>query len=138
MALMSNKERLHIEAHSGQHHLWTTQLPLSFKKYALTSPEWITATRKRLMVNLYPFQSHCRFCKGGWCDVNGEHAIMCAEGHSRVLRHNTVRNVVAKAARDVGLNTDIELVGGLGDQRQPGDVIVYNWNDGRHLLIDVD
>ena len=25
----------------------------------------------------------------------------------------------------------------MGDQRRPGDVIVYNWRDGRHLLIDV-
>ena len=32
LALMSNIERLHIEANSGQHHLWVTQLPLSFKK----------------------------------------------------------------------------------------------------------
>ena len=59
MTLMSNKEKLHIEAHSGQHHLWIRQLPLSFKKYALTSPEWTIATRKRLMLNVYPFRSHC-------------------------------------------------------------------------------
>ena len=25
----------------------------------------------------------------------------------------------------------------VGDQRRPGDVIVYNWRNGRHLLIDV-
>ena len=137
MKLMNNKERLHIEAHSGQHHLWVTQLPLSFKKFALTSPEWTAATRKRLMMDVFPFQSHCRFCKGGWCDVKGEHAIMCSGGHSRTLRHDTVRDIVARAARDVGFKTDLEHGGGLGDQRRPGDVIIYNWRAGRHLLIDV-
>ena len=62
---------------------------------------------------------------------------MCPEEHSRGLRHNTSRNIIAKAARDVGFNTDIEHAGGLGDQRRQGDVIVYNWHNGRHLLIDV-
>ena len=85
MALMSSKERMHIEAHSGQHHLWIRQLPLSFKKYALTTPEWMVAVRKRLMIDVFAYQSHCTFCKGGWCDVKGGHSIMCAGGHSRTL-----------------------------------------------------
>ena len=55
---------------------------------------------------------------------------MCPGGHSRVLRHDTERDIIAKAAREVGLNTDIEHGGA-------DDVIIYNWNKGRHLLIDV-
>ena len=105
---MSKNEKLHIEAHSGQHHLWITQLQLSFKKYALTSSEWWTAARKRLMVKVFPFQSHCNFCKGGWCDANGNHAIMCGGGHSRTFRHNATRNIIARAARDVGFTTGLE------------------------------
>ena len=135
--LMSIKERLHIEAHSGQTHEWITQLPLSFKKYNLKSLDWMTAARRRLRLNVFPSQKHCTFCKGGWCDVKGDHAIMCGGGASRNLRHNNVRNIIAKAARDVGFKTGLEHGGGLGDKRRPGDVIVYNWRDGRHLLIDV-
>ena len=48
-----------------------------------------------------------------------------------------MRNIVAKAVRDCGFKTDIEHGGGLGDKRRPGDVIVYNWNGRKHLLIDV-
>ena len=44
--LMSSRERLHIEAHSGQTHAWVTLLPLSFKKYNLSSPDWISAARR--------------------------------------------------------------------------------------------
>ena len=62
---------------------------------------------------------------------------MCGGGHSRILRHNTIRNIISKAARDVGFTTDIEHGGGLGDERRPGDVIIYNWRENRHLLIDV-
>ena len=62
---------------------------------------------------------------------------MCPGGASRILRHNNVRNIIAKAVREIGLKTDIEHGGGLGDQRRPGDVIVWNWCEGKHLLIDV-
>ena len=53
---------------------------------------------------------------------------MCGGGG---LRHNNIRDILAKAARDVVFRTDIKHGGGLGDQRRPGDVIVYNWRDGR-------
>ena len=134
---MTMKEKLHIEAHSSQNHEWVRLLPLSFMKYNLTSPDWVAAARKRLRLNVFSTQKHCTFCKGGWCDVKGDHASMCGGGTSRILRHNNIRNIIAKAARDVGFSTDLEHGGGLGDQRRPGDVIVYNWRDGRHLLIDV-
>ena len=135
--LMSTRERMHIEAHSGKHHAWVNVLPLSFKKYNLSSPDWVAAARRRLMLNVFPCQKHCLFCKEGWCDVKGDHATMCGGGSSRVVRHSTTRKTIAKAVRDIGFRTDIEHGGGLGDQRRPGDVIVYNWRDGRHLLIDV-
>ena len=89
------------------------------------------------MLNVFPCQKHCKFCKGGWCDIKGDHATMCGGGSSRILRHNIMRNIIAKAARDVGFKTDFEHGGGLGDHRRSGDVIVYNWRNGRHLLIDV-
>ena len=53
MSSMSGRERVHIEAHSGQHQLWVAQLPLSFKRYSLTSPEWVAAARRRLMVDVF-------------------------------------------------------------------------------------
>ena len=130
-------EILHIEAHSGQNHEWVTLLPLSFKKYNLTSPVWVAAARRRMRLNVFPCQKHCTFCKGGWCDVKGDHAAMCGGGTSRCLRHNNIRNTIAKAVRDVGFRTDLEHGGGLGDQRRPGDIIVYNLRNGRDLLIDV-
>ena len=135
--LMSNQERLHIEAHSGPHHAWVTLLPLEFMRYNMTPSVWATSARKRLRLDVYPVEKQCSFCKWGRCDVKGEHATTCAGGSSRILRHNTLRDIVAKAVRDCGYKTDIEHGGGLADQRRPGDVIVYNWQGGKHLLIDV-
>ena len=135
--LMTMKDRLHIEAHSGPTHSWITKLPLSYRKYNLKSSDWTAGARRRLRLDVFPSQKHCTFCKGWWCHVKGDHATMCGGGASRLLRHNNIRNIIAKAAIDVGFKTDIEHGGGLGDQRRPGDVILYDWRDGCHLLIDV-
>ena len=62
---------------------------------------------------------------------------MCGGGPSRRLRHNLIRDMIAKAAREVGFKTDIEHGSGLQDGRKPGDVIIYNWKKSKHLLIDV-
>ena len=98
---------------------------------------FISAIRRRLRLDVLRLERQCAFCKWCKCDVKGEHAVMCPGGASRILRHNNVRNIIAKAVREIGLRTDIEHGGGLGDERRPGDVIVWNWYEGKHLLIDV-
>ena len=97
--LMTMKDRLHIEAHSGPTHSWITKLPLSYRKYNLKSSDWTAGARRRLRLDVFPSQKHCTFCKGGWCDVKGDHTTMCGGGASRVLRHNNIRNIIAKTAR---------------------------------------
>ena len=62
---------------------------------------------------------------------------MCKGGASRILRHNEVRDIVGKAFKDIGYDIGYEHGGGLMDGRKPGDVIVYNWKNRKHLLIDV-
>ena len=116
------KDRLHIEAHLGPTHSWITILPLSYRKYNIKSSDWTAAAQRRLRLDLFTSQKHCTFCKGGWCDVKVDHATMCGGGASRALRHNNIRIIIAK----VGFKTEIKHGGGLGDQRRPGDVIVYD------------
>ena len=62
---------------------------------------------------------------------------MCGSGPSRTWRHNSLRDLLAKAIESVGFNIGYEHNGGLPDDRRPGDIIVYNWNGDKHLLIDV-
>ena len=80
-------------------------------------------------------EKQCTFCKWCRCDVKRDHAVMCSGGDSRILRHYNIWDIIAKAVRDVGLSTDIEHDGALGDQRKPGDVIICSWCGGKHLLI---
>ena len=62
---------------------------------------------------------------------------MCKGGPSRILRHNEIRDTLAKAIKRAGFSIGLEHGGGLSDNRKPGDIIVYNWERGKHLLIDV-
>ena len=62
---------------------------------------------------------------------------MCGSGPSRIWRHNSIRNLLAKAIENVGYTVGFEHNGGLPDDRRPGDIIAYNWMGNKHLLIDV-
>ena len=62
---------------------------------------------------------------------------MCGSGPSRIWRHNSIRDLVAKAIENVGYSIGFEHNGGLNDDRRPGDIIVYNWVGDKHLLIDI-
>ena len=46
--LMSTEEKIRIKACSGAGHTWVTVLPLSFKRYNMTSAMWRTSVLKRL------------------------------------------------------------------------------------------
>ena len=48
-----------------------------------------------------------------------------------------VRDLIRKEAQSCGFVTDIEHSGGYQDKRRPGDVIVFNYNGSKHLLIDI-
>ena len=62
---------------------------------------------------------------------------MCGAGPSRIWRHNSIRDLVAKAAENAGYKIGKGHCGWLPDERRPGDIIVYNWIRDKHLLIDI-
>ena len=103
----------------------------------MSSEQWLVAARRRLRLDVVPMMTRCPICKQQFCDVKGDHSIICSRSSSRNLRHNGVRNMVAMATRQAGFKTCLEHHGGLTDGRRPGDVIVYNWEGEKHLLIDV-
>ena len=134
---MSLCKRNWIKANTITHLSWIRALPLDWQNWNLSSAEWRAAARRRLHLHVIPVERQCRFCKLHRCDVWGTHATSCSGGSSRKLRHNCVRDILARAIRDAGFRTGYEHGGGLYDDIRPGDVIVYNWEGDKHLLIDV-
>ena len=99
--------------------------------------KWTTAVRRRLYLDVIPAEQQCPYCHWQRCDTKGNHAVMCGAGPSRIWRHNSIRDLVAKAVENAGYKIGKEHSGGLPDERRPGDIIVYNWIRDKHLLIDI-
>ena len=45
--------------------------------------QWLLTTRRCVCLPIAPYKIKCRACKGGWCDVKGEHQVVCAGLGSR-------------------------------------------------------
>ena len=135
--LMDADERIHIEARSGNTQYWVKQAPLKFMGWQLEPEEWSTSARRRLRLDVAPLEKSCPCCSYGWCDKKGNHALICAGLGSTRLRHDAVRDLLRKEIQDCGYATAIEHDGGLDGKRRPGDIIIFNFNGGKHLLIDV-
>ena len=134
---LNDEELSHTLAHSGSNNWWTTCAPLEWKKWNMKPREWTAATRRRLRLDVIPSEQQCSYCHWQRCDTKGNHAVMCGSGPSRTWRHNSLRNLLAKAIESVGFKIGYEHNGGLHDGRKPGDIIVYNWGIDKHLLVDV-
>ena len=136
-SLMSADEKLHVEEHKGSDHAWVRTLPLQHCGFVLAPKIWVSAARRRLRVDIAPRPSKCRYCWGGTCDTKGDHAVICGGKGDRNLRHNAIRDLIAKTARDAGFRIMLEHGGDLGDQRRPGDVAIERFESGKTCLIDV-
>ena len=134
---LNDEELFHTLAHSGSTNWWATCTPLAYKKWNIPPDKWTAATRRRLHLDVIPAAQQCSYCHWQRCDTKGNHAVMCKSGPSRIWRHNSIRDLLAKAIENVGYQVGYEHSGGLPDERRPGDIIVYNWTRDKHLLIDV-
>ena len=136
-SILNDNEKIHVEAVSGSTHHWVRQTPLKWMGWNMEPEVWVAAARRRLFLDVVPSASACPCCKWGRCDTKGNHSVVCSGLGSTRMRHDAIRDLIVKEAQSCGYTTGIEHHGDLGDKRRPGDVIIYNWNRGKHLLIDV-
>ena len=69
--------------------------------------EFAVEVKKRLRVDLYPRGGFCPFCHET-LDVKGDHALLCAAGGDRTIRHHAMRNLFAHLCDGAGLRADLE------------------------------
>ena len=147
MKTLTEDDRLNVKTHQGPHHHWVSVPPLEWAGHAMKPRIWVTAVRRRLHLPVAPFAGDCLCCTGGRTDIWGTHQVMCAGGSGTQFKHNGVVKLIAEQARNAGYRVKIEpgptvdekfiYVGaGPGDKRHP-DLLIYNWEGGKHLMIDV-
>jgi hypothetical protein len=97
-----------------------------------------TAVAYRLGAKVLNNEIPCPLCTQP-INIYGDHATCCAKSGDLVIRHNTLRNLVASIASSGLLNPVLEKQGILGNTsgRRPGDVTIPNWESGNALAIDV-
>ena len=74
-------------------------------------------------------------------DRHGDHAVCCTKTGDLIVRHNRIRDLVDKIAREGQLSPILEKKGILGESavpgRRPGDVTIPLWCEGKGLCVDV-
>jgi hypothetical protein len=119
---------------------WVTAVPSSLDGTdTLIRPRaFRVACRLRLGIPIWREGASCPCCMQT-LDIYGDHAVCCNTGGDLIVRHNRVRDLVDKFAREGHLSPVMEKKGILGDApgRRPGDVSIPLWSEGKGLAIDV-
>ena len=82
----------------------------------------------------------CPHCPDHQLDPLGHHALTCQGGGDAVLRHNSLRDVIAQFCHRARLGGQLEVGGGTeadGSRSRPADYLVPNWSTGKQAAFDI-
>ena len=127
------------QPHAGS---WVTAVPSSRWSRCYHPPvAFRVACRLRLGVPVCHVGAPCPCCMHTLLDAYGDHAICCTTTGDLIVRHNRIRDLVDKIAREGHLSPILEKKGILGESyapgRRPGYVTIPLWCEGKGLCIDV-
>jgi hypothetical protein len=146
--------RLVCEREAGA---WLLAMPSYAIGNAIAAPHFITLLRRRLGMQVFDHAFNCTLC-AGVMDPFGDHALVCACGGDRTVRHNLLRDLVlrwakaaghAAVAEKKGLLPPRPFIGGAWENgtigadarcppetRRPADVYLPAWSGGRPAALD--
>ena len=124
------------EPHAGA---WVTAVPSIDDGFdTVMQPQvFRTAAAYRLGTPVVPHDIPCPLCTQT-VDKLGDHASCCKKTGDNTVRHNRVRDLLARFCGEGLLSPIVELRNLLSSSNaRPGDVTIPNWHSGRPLAIDV-
>jgi hypothetical protein len=101
-------------------------------RYVLLQDEFRVSAALRLGIRVMPSGSCCMCEKEA--DAFGSHALSCASGPSRILRHNAIRDEFFGLCREACLAPRREVM--IADGSRPGDVYLPSWEGASPLMVD--
>eukprot|EP00971_Amphidinium_carterae_P257080 5103681-Amphidinium_carterae.1 len=126
--------------------VWLTAPPVQESESYIEPVLFQTALRRRLRMPVQECQCLCPMC-GEAMDVYGDHALVCQCSGDRNARHHHLRDILATAAEQGGLQPEREKQGLLPDHvgieapaaqlRRPADVYVPRGHNHKHTAYDM-
>jgi len=116
---------------------WLTTPATKALRRRLTSGEFSAAAALRIGARVLPSDTWCPKCDRV-LDSRVTHAVTCAAGGHRTVRHNLLRDVVFFMLHSLGVDAEKEAAHLLASDpnRRPGDIVVRGWGDGVPYAMD--
>ncbi|KAK9747869.1 hypothetical protein RND81_02G020200 [Saponaria officinalis] len=126
-------------AHSSD---WLRAVPISGLGQVMNRRTYRCVLGYRLGVPLFTVSRPCSACSRVFADdVFGDHAVSCAGTVGVKHRHNLVRDTLSDICYRSGLSTgkevDIGLIDEHGGSLRPADLLLYSWDRGRDVCVDL-
>ena len=103
----------------------------------MTHPEFVTAAKVRLGLELLTADTWCPLCDE-ILDTRASHAMACMSGGDAVRLHNELRDAVFVKCMAAGIQGHREQAELLPDdpRRRPGDIYIPQWPGGQGIAMD--
>ena len=137
-ATPANRARL-LSVASCHASSWLSVIPARGLNLHMDPAEFQVALKWWLGVDTSP-HLRCPHCPDHQLDPLGHHALTCRGGGDAVLRHNSLRDVVAQFCHRARLGGQLEVGGGTeadGSRSRPADYLVPNWSTGKPAAFDI-
>ena len=136
--LTNAAERARMQAAGAAHAgAWLTALPSPSLGQRMTHPEFSTAAKVRLGLELLTADTWCPLCDE-ILDTRASHAMACMSGGDAVRLHNELRDAVFVKCMAAGIQGHREQAELLPDdpRRRPGDIYIPQWPGGQGIAMD--
>ena len=136
--LTNAAERARMQAAGAPHAgAWLTALPSPSLGQRMTHPEFSTAAKVRLGLELLTADTWCPLCDE-ILDTRASHAMACMSGGDAVRLHNELRDAVFVKCMAAGIQGRREQAELLPDdpRRRPGDIYIPQWPGGQGIAMD--
>ena len=87
---------------------WLSAPPIPALGLHMAPNEFTISAKYRLGVPVYDAERKCPFCKAGFLDINGDHAIACHGRGDAIARHDRIRDKIVSACSFANLSPVVE------------------------------
>ncbi|XP_026397561.1 uncharacterized protein LOC113292985 isoform X1 [Papaver somniferum] len=115
-------------------------IPIHGINQAIAPRQFRSVLIYRLGIPLFSKDSMCSSCNK-LMDVFGDHAVHCAGEVGQKFRHDLLKDVLADMCYKAGVvarkEVSLDLSSNNANSLRPADILVYNWEDGKDVCMDV-